>query len=140
MRCSACWRSSPRSCRWRRRGELLTARRCTGPAKDVEISIWTGDDRPITLRPMAQHGTPRLALIATDDSGTHETLESPLIDAGYQGLLARDGFEAFALAKRTAPDVILVDADLPRLDGAEFCRAHRWRGGTTPVVLLSAAR
>ena len=88
---------------------------------------------------MAQHGTPRLVLIATDDSGTHETLESPLIDAGYRVLLARDGFEAFALAKREAPDIILVDADLPRLDGAEFCWAYRWRGGTTPVVLLSAA-
>jgi CheY-like chemotaxis protein len=53
-------------------------------------------------------------------------------------LPARDGFEAFALAQRGAPDIILVDADMPCLDGAEFCWAYRWRGGTTPVVLLSA--
>jgi len=118
---------------------LLIARRRTGPAEDVEISIWTGDDRPTTLRPMAQHGTPRLVLLATDDSDTHESLESLLIDAGYRVLPARDGFEAFALAQRGAPDIILVDADMPCLDGAEFCRAYRWRGGTTPVVLLSAA-
>ena len=87
---------------------------------------------------MVRHGTPRLVLLATDDSDAREILESLLIDAGYQVLLARDGFEAFALAKRGAPDIILVDADMPRLDGAEFCRAYRWHGGTTPVVLLSA--
>jgi DNA-binding response OmpR family regulator len=88
---------------------------------------------------MVKLGTPRLALVATDDPATREILETLLIDAGYRVLLARDGFEAFELAKRGTADIILVDADLPRLDGAEFCRAYRWSGGTTPVVLLSAA-
>jgi two-component system, NtrC family, response regulator AtoC len=88
---------------------------------------------------MAKLGTPRLVLVATDESATREILETALIDAGYRVLLARGGFEAFELAKRGAPDIILVDADLPRLDGAEFCRAYRWSGGTAPVVLLSAA-
>ncbi|HZO27871.1 MAG TPA: response regulator [Chloroflexota bacterium] len=88
---------------------------------------------------MANHGTSRLVLIATDDSDTREILEILLIDVGYRVLLARDGFEAFALAQREAPDILLVDANLPRPDDAEFCWAYRWRGGTTPVVLLSAA-
>ena len=88
---------------------------------------------------MASHGTPRLVLLATDDADTRGILGSLLVDAGYRVLLARDGFEAFALAEREAPDLILVDADMPRLDGAEFCWAYRSRGATTPVVLLSAA-
>ena len=41
--------------------------------------------------------------------------------------LARDGREALALAERRAPDVVLLDLDMPELGGLETCAALRER-------------
>ena len=48
------------------------------------------------------------------------------------------GLEALDLARSSTPDVILVDAGMPRLDGAGFCRAYCEAGGVSPVILISA--
>jgi DNA-binding NarL/FixJ family response regulator len=48
--------------------------------------------------------------------------------------LARDGREALALAERRAPDVVLLDLNMPELDGLEACARLREGGG--PEVLM----
>jgi DNA-binding NarL/FixJ family response regulator len=48
--------------------------------------------------------------------------------------LARDGREALALAERRAPDVVLLDLNMPEIDGLEACARLREGGG--PEVLM----
>jgi CheY-like chemotaxis protein len=48
-----------------------------------------------------------------------------LCRADYQVLVARDGEERLAIARREHPDLIILDLMLPRLDGLEVCRAIR---------------
>lgn len=48
--------------------------------------------------------------------------------------LARDGREALALAERRTPDVVLLDLNMPEVDGLEACARLRERGG--PEVLM----
>src|SRR5215212_9123897 len=78
-------------------------------------------------------------LVAEDDPDIREILEMLLADAGYRVLTAVDGIDALDLARGARLDLILVDAGMPRLDGAGFCRAYREDGGTTPVILISAS-
>jgi len=78
-------------------------------------------------------------LVAEDDPDIREILEMLLADAGYRVLTAVDGIDALDVTRSARLDLILVDAGMPRLDGAGFCRAYREDGGTTPVILVSAA-
>jgi two-component system NarL family response regulator len=53
--------------------------------------------------------------------------------------LARDGREALALAARRAPDVVLLDLDMPELGGLETCAALRERHPAMEVLILTVS-
>jgi DNA-binding NarL/FixJ family response regulator len=53
--------------------------------------------------------------------------------------LARDGREALALADRRAPDVVLLDLDMPELGGLETCAALRERHPAMEVLILTVS-
>ena len=53
--------------------------------------------------------------------------------------LAKDGHEVLELAHARQFGLILMDLNMPRLGGEEFCRLYREQDGMTPVVLLTAA-
>jgi two-component system NarL family response regulator len=53
--------------------------------------------------------------------------------------LARDGREALALAERRAPDVVLLDLDMPELPGLETCAALRERHPAIEVLILTVS-
>ena len=83
---------------------------------------------------------PRGIVLLVDDSP--ETL-GPLIDAlenaGLTALVARDGASAIALLDRVEPDLILLDAVMPGLDGFATCRKIKARPemATTPVFFMT---
>lgn len=51
----------------------------------------------------------------------------------------RDGEEALAAVRARAPDVLVLDVRMPRIDGLEVARRLRQEGSSTRVVLLTAA-
>lgn len=65
---------------------------------------------PRDLRP------PRI-LLAEDDSAIHDLIVMRLGLAGYHTLSARDGCEALALMRRARPDAVVLDINMPGLDG-----------------------
>ncbi|MFQ5610948.1 MAG: response regulator [Anaerolineae bacterium] len=79
-------------------------------------------------------------LIVDDEPAGRKTLESLLIDPGYQLTLASSGPEALAKATRVAPDVILLDVVMPDMDGFEVCRQVRADPtlAEVPVILVTA--
>src|SRR5689334_11148782 len=56
-------------------------------------------------------------LVVEDDDGTREALIELFRDAGYAPMGARSGDEALAQMRAAAPDVLLLDLRLPRMDG-----------------------
>lgn len=53
---------------------------------------------------------------------------------------ARDGVEALEMAAALAPDVILLDIEMPRMNGLDFLRAARLRSAARIIVVSSIAR
>jgi DNA-binding response OmpR family regulator len=76
-------------------------------------------------------------LVVEDEPPIVDLLTYNLRRAGYQALVARDGEEGLAIARRERPDLIILDLMLPRLDGLEVCRALR-REWDVPIIMLTA--
>ena len=78
-------------------------------------------------------------LVIDDEPGTicllHELLKSR-----YKVSWATDGSDGLALAQETLPDLILLDIQMPGMDGYEVCRHLRTSAGTwnIPVIFLTA--
>jgi DNA-binding response OmpR family regulator len=79
----------------------------------------------------------RSILLGAHDTDLRLALWDRLVEEGYHVELAADGEEVLGRALSTAPDLVLLDAGLPRLDGLDVCRALRCRGFERPVILLT---
>jgi DNA-binding response OmpR family regulator len=76
-------------------------------------------------------------LIVDDEPPIIDVLSYNLRRANYQVVIARDGEQALAQARREQPDLIILDLMLPRLDGLEVCRILR-RERDVPIIMLTA--
>ena len=81
-----------------------------------------------------------LVLIVDDNEKNRKLAQSVLSAAGFRTLEAATGAEAVAMAVEHAPDVVLMDLQLPDTTGTEATRELRGRERTAgiPVVALSA--
>jgi DNA-binding response OmpR family regulator len=77
-------------------------------------------------------------LVIEDDASIRKGLELNLSVEGFNVISASDGSEGLALAKSRAPDVVVLDLSLPKLDGLSVLRAIRRTDTETPVLILSA--
>ena len=73
----------------------------------------------------------QIALVVDDSPESLGMISEALEDQGMTVLLARSGEAALELAERVNPDVILMDAVMPGLDGFETCR--RLKSGQNPM-------
>ena len=79
-------------------------------------------------------------LVADDEVHILNVVSFKLRNAGLEVITARDGTEAFELAKSEVPDLMVVDYQMPGMNGLELCLALREEPGTThiPAVMLTA--
>jgi CheY-like chemotaxis protein len=79
-------------------------------------------------------------LIADDKDSSRELIRIVLERSGYNVCEAADGEEALEQARRSNPDLILLDLQMPRRDGFDTLRELRQenRFQTVPVVALTA--
>ena len=90
---------------------------------------------------MADSPTSAIKVLIIDDSNTiRRSAEMFLRQAGYEVLLAQDGFEALAMISDHRPRVIFVDIMMPRLDGYQTCALIKQNTllKSTPVIMLSS--
>jgi two-component system chemotaxis response regulator CheY len=81
-------------------------------------------------------------LIVDDDPSIRKLVATTLEDvAGFELVEAANGDEALELAREQAPAIVLLDIDMPGIDGLEACRRLRAEAGTAEatVVMLTAA-
>ena len=82
-----------------------------------------------------------LKIMVIDDSSTiRRSAEIFLTQAGYQVVLAEDGFDALAKINDHHPALVLCDILMPRLDGYQTCALIKKsaRFHSTPVLMLSS--
>ena len=80
-------------------------------------------------------------VLVIDDSNTiRRSAELFLRQAGYEVILAEDGFDALSKITDHEPQVIFVDIMMPRLDGYQTCALIKQnpRLKSTPVIMLSS--
>ncbi|HEL4773388.1 TPA: response regulator, partial [Stenotrophomonas maltophilia] len=86
------------------------------------------------------HASPALAalvLIVEDEAEIADILTAYLEREGLRTLRAADGHSALDLHRSARPDLVLLDVQLPRLDGWSVLTQLRQRG-ETPVIMLTA--
>lgn len=92
-----------------------------------------------TLPPGAARDPASIVLVVDDSPGTLGMLSTALETAGYTVLLAQSGAAALALMERVTPDIVLMDAVMPGMDGFEACerlKRSRMNAGV-PVVFMT---
>ena len=119
-----------------RRGLTQLLHEFTRPAPDSE-------SQPQNL-PLAAPGEPTPArpviLVADDDPTMRAVLKLSLEQAGFDCRVADDGVLACAIARKSLPDAIVLDVNMPRLDGFQvlYCLRSMWTTRKIPVLLLTA--
>jgi DNA-binding NtrC family response regulator len=78
-------------------------------------------------------------LIAEPDKKLGQILERLVIDLGYRALLSSDSQGSLVHLERSAPDLVLLSADLPPAGGLEFLSRLKQEKPHLPVVLMASA-
>jgi two-component system chemotaxis response regulator CheY len=77
-------------------------------------------------------------LLVDDSKAMRDIQKSVLVQLGCSEFLeAGDGEEAMHLLEGAAPDLILVDWDMPNMDGMAFVRAFRQSDDSTPIIMVA---
>ena len=88
--------------------------------------------------PSASEG--RMILVVEDDVDLRDTLRFALEDEGFAVESAGDGEDALGRIRQRAPDLIILDLNMPRMGGVDFLYA--WRTGVetrgAPVIVITA--
>src|SRR5258705_9579223 len=82
----------------------------------------------------------RKVLIADDEPDILEILKYNLSNEGYEVITAKDGDEALEKARRTQPDLVVLDIMMPRKTGVEVCQLLRAQPAfkETLIIFLTA--
>jgi CheY-like chemotaxis protein len=78
-------------------------------------------------------------LVVEDDDVARELVRRTLVRRGYDVTTAADGIEAYDLALKLTPDLIITDIQMPGADGAHFVRRVRDTPGLliTPIIVTT---
>ena len=79
-------------------------------------------------------------LIVDDEQDIVETLTFMLKQRGYECIFAYDGETGLKLAKEEAPDLIILDVMMPKINGYKICRLLKYdaRYKNIPIIMVTA--
>ena len=76
-------------------------------------------------------------LVIEDDESVSQLIRLYLAHEGYRAVTAKDGIKGLNLARSENPDLILLDLNLPGMDGSEICRSLRGESDV-PIIMVTA--
>jgi len=111
-------------------GELLE------PIPDAEIIV----EIETEVAPAERGGKGPLVLVVDDEHEIRQLVQKTLEAKGYTVEVAQDGAEALEKAERIVPDLVLLDAMLPKVHGFDACRRLKAspRTRAVPVIMMTA--
>ena len=77
-------------------------------------------------------------LVVDDERGVNDLICDALRLAGHEPVGARDGAEALQELRETSVDLVVLDINMPKVDGFTVLARMRESGDTTPVIILTA--
>lgn len=84
----------------------------------------------------ARHARP--VLVVDDDASTRDAERQALAEVGFRVIEARDGEEAMRAVQMDPPSVVVLDVQMPGVDGPTFARTLRLGLRRVPLVILTA--
>ena len=83
--------------------------------------------------------TGALVLVIDDDQTTQVLAKRSLENAGFKTILASNGVDGLKLFDRYRPDIVLLDVEMPIMDGFKVCREIRSLafGRNTPILMIT---
>ncbi|MDZ5636903.1 MULTISPECIES: putative bifunctional diguanylate cyclase/phosphodiesterase [unclassified Janthinobacterium] len=80
-----------------------------------------------------------LVLVADDDPVMRLLMRQMLTQVGLDVIEAEDGVQALASYKHSGPDLVMLDVDMPAMDGFAVCREirHQEVGSTVPIIMVT---
>src|SRR5512136_1506310 len=76
-------------------------------------------------------------LVVDDELEIVKVVRAYLEQSGFRVITASDGPQALAVFRHEQPDLIVLDLNLPKLDGLDVCRALR-HDSNVPIIMLTA--
>lgn len=76
-------------------------------------------------------------LVVDDEKLINDILKFNLVKEGYNVIVAEDGHQAIEKFDKHAPDLVLLDVMLPKMDGFQVCRKIREKSDT-PIIMITA--
>lgn len=76
-------------------------------------------------------------LVVEDDKSVSQLIRLYMAQAGYQVLSAETGLDGLNVALNGNPDIVLLDLNLPGMDGIEVCRNIR-KSSAVPIIMVTA--
>ena len=77
-------------------------------------------------------------LVADDSSVVRRMAEEILTGAGYQVILVDDGMKAVSTAFQEKPDLVILDIEMPKMDGYSVCQTLRKTFQHMPIIMLTS--
>ncbi len=86
---------------------------------------------------MSLQGSNPIVLVVDDSPDSLGMINTALNQAGYTVLVSLNGEQALSIAEQIQPDVVLMDAVMPIVDGFECCRRMRLTLPLTPIIFMT---
>ena len=84
-----------------------------------------------------KHKSSDVVLVVDDSPESLGMLNVALNSQGYTALVALSGQQALSIAEKVPPDVVLLDAMMPEMDGFETCRRLKKLLPNTPIIFMT---
>lgn len=112
------------------------------PVIDLDVLLQSSHDRRFDTARLSvtAAATVTRVVVADDSLSVRRALEQLMQDAGFEVATARDGFEALAAIQAKPTHALLVDLEMPRMNGLEVARNLRNQAATRelPVVMITS--
>ena len=76
-------------------------------------------------------------LVVEDDQGIRQIIKHNLVRESFAVFEAEDGVEGLAVAQSSNPDLVILDVEMPKMDGFSLLEIIRGDGNETPVIITS---
>lgn len=81
----------------------------------------------------------KTVLLADDNQDMIELVQLVLQDSGYNMITANDGIEAVNICLKQSPDLVLMDLNMPNMNGFDATKNLRDKGFSNPIVVLTSS-
>jgi len=123
-------------------GEIVLIINPVQLAQRADIVRYDPSDEARLVAAQAVPSTPsrRLVMVVDDSLTVRKFTTRLLAREGFEVITARDGVDALKLLSDRAPDVILLDIEMPRMDGFEFAKTIRGdpKTASIPIVMITS--